>query len=174
MNKKELRKHYSLIRKNIVDRENKNIAIIDKLNEISEAHQSVFIYVSFGSEVNTHEFIKNNSSKVYIPFTSDGIMKCLKYKGGTLNADKLGNLDKSSYGSEGTPTLTVVPMLAFDRSCYRLGYGGGYYDRFLQDSISVKVGIAYDEQFTEENFAEIFDIPLDMILTPTKIYKRRV
>ncbi len=173
MNKQELRKKYSAIRKNIIDREEKNRAIMQSLMELSAGHQSIFVYVSFGSEVDTHEFIKSNADKVYIPFTTEGKMKCLKYLGGELIADKLGNVNVSCYGDEGEPTFTVVPMLAFDKSLYRLGYGGGYYDRFLQNSFTVKVGVAYDEQITDENFAEIFDVPLDIIVTPTHIYKRQ-
>ena len=172
MNKKELRKQYSLIRKSIQNREEKNLDILNKVQSIIDCHESVFCYVSFGSEVNTHEIIRNNVEKMFIPHTSDGVMKSLKYVGGDLDADKLGNVNPSCYGQEASPTLTIVPMLAFNNSCYRLGYGGGYYDRYLQNAFTVKVGIAYDEQFTEETFAEIFDIPLDMIITPTKIIRR--
>lgn len=172
MNKKELRKQYSLIRKSILNREEKNLAIANKVQAIIDCHESVFCYVSFGSEVSTHQIIANNKEKIYIPYTNDGVMQCLKYMGGDLNADKLGNVGSLCYGQSGTPTLTIVPMLAFDQSCYRLGYGGGYYDRFLQNAFTVKVGVAYDEQFTEEMFAEIFDIPLDMIITPTRIIRR--
>ena len=125
MNKQELRKKYSSIRKNIVGREEKNLMILKKLQEIAKGHSSIFVYVSFGSEVDTHTFIKNNAEKIYIPYTAEGKMKSLKYLGGELNADKLGNIDKKCYGREEIPTLTVVPMLAFDSSCYRLGYGGG-------------------------------------------------
>lgn len=161
-----------MVRKSIENREQKDRQIAEKLNAIAAGHTSVFVYVSFGSEVSTHEFIAANADKVYIPFTEGGVMHCRKYLGGELNADKLGNVDPSCYGEEGSPTLTVVPMLAFDRSCFRLGYGGGYYDRYLSSAFTVKVGIAYDEQLTEENFAELFDVPLDMIITPTTIYKR--
>ena len=172
MNKQQLRKKYSEIRKNITDRNEKDRMISEKLQTIISGHDSVFVYVSFGSEVNTHEFIQKNSDKVYIPHTENGVMKCKKYMGGELNADKLGNIATHCYGEEGKPTLTVVPMLAFDKSCYRLGYGGGYYDKFLSSAFTVKVGIAYDEQYTDEAFAEIFDIPLDFIITPNTIYRR--
>ncbi len=172
MNKKELRKKFSLIRKSIENKSEKDFLISQKLQNIIDNYETFFTYVSFGSEVCTHEIIKNNIDKVYIPYTNGGEMKCLKYVGGELNADKLGNLSTNSYGSEGSPTLTIVPMLAFDSACYRLGYGGGYYDRFLSSAITVKIGIAYDEQFTDETFAEIFDVPLDMIITPTKLYRK--
>lgn len=172
MNKQVLRKKFGAIRRTIENREQKDFAIFEKLQELSRAYPKIFCYVSFGSEVDTHRFITENADKIYIPFTKDGTMKCRKYLGGDLSADKLGNLSPACYGEEGDPMLTVVPMLAFDNSCFRLGYGGGYYDKFLVNAFTVKIGLAYDEQFTEEVFNEIFDVPLDMILTPNKIYKR--
>ncbi|MBE5731000.1 MAG: 5-formyltetrahydrofolate cyclo-ligase [Clostridiales bacterium] len=172
MNKQQLRKKHSLIRKAIENRDEKDKLIAERLQDIVRGHESVFCYVSFGSEVGTHDFIRANAEKIYIPYTNDGVMKCLKYVGGDLTADKQGNVALSCYGEQGTPTITVVPMLAFDSACYRLGYGGGYYDRYLSSAFTVKVGVAYDEQFTNEAFCELFDVPLDMIITPTKIHKR--
>ncbi len=172
MNKQELRKAFSAVRKSIEQREAKNESIAERAQYIIDAHSSVFCYVSFGSEVNTKKIIQKNSGKIYIPHTHDGIMHCRKYLGGELNADKLGNIDIACYGKEETAALTIVPMLAFDKCCYRLGYGGGYYDKYLASAFTVKVGLAYDEQYSSESLNEIFDVPLDFIITPTKIYKR--
>lgn len=172
MNKNELRKKYSEIRKSIANRSKKDSAIEEKLEMIASGHSTIFAYVSFGSEVNTHNFIQKNIGKIYIPYTDGSFMECRKYVDGLLCADKRGNVDLSCYGEIGKPTLTIVPLLAFDKACYRLGYGGGYYDKFLSSAVTVKVGVAYDEQLTDTEFAEIFDVPLDIIVTPTTIYKR--
>ena len=60
----------------------------------------------------------------------------------------------------------VVPMLGFDRSGNRLGYGAGYYDRFLEaHPIEVKVGIALACQEVEEIPADRFDVPMNWIVT---------
>lgn len=63
-----------------------------------------------------------------------------------------------------------VPGVAFDEQCYRLGYGGGYYDRLVpllrQDCI--RIGLAYEEQVVEEIPCEEHDVRMDVVVTPTR------
>lgn len=67
------------------------------------------------------------------------------------------------------PDVLLVPMLAFDRRGYRLGYGGGFYDRTLAELRKLKpvtaIGVAYAEQETAEVPVSDYDEPLDWILT---------
>lgn len=67
------------------------------------------------------------------------------------------------------PDVLLVPMLAFDRRGYRLGYGGGFYDRTLAELRKLKpvvaIGVAYAEQETDEVPVASYDEPLDWILT---------
>jgi 5-formyltetrahydrofolate cyclo-ligase len=63
------------------------------------------------------------------------------------------------------PALILVPLLAFDTSGHRLGYGGGYYDRTLAKLRAITVGIAYDGQEVQELEPEPHDRALDMIVT---------
>jgi 5-formyltetrahydrofolate cyclo-ligase len=69
------------------------------------------------------------------------------------------------------PDVLLVPLLAFDRKGFRLGYGGGYYDRTLQrlrrTAEIVAVGIAYDEQRVDAVPHDANDQPIDWILTPS-------
>lgn len=63
--------------------------------------------------------------------------------------------------------LVVVPGLVFDGAGYRIGYGGGYYDKFLKDFNGHKVSVIFEEQFgTVEK--ESHDIPVDFIITPDR------
>jgi len=79
----------------------------------------------------------------------------------------MGNIDQNfNENYQGTPSAVIVPMLAFDKNNYRLGYGGGYYDRYLKDYDGLKIGLAFDEQYGELCI-ESFDMPLDIIITPT-------
>ena len=65
-----------------------------------------------------------------------------------------------------TPDLVLVPLLSFDAHGYRLGYGGGYYDRSLALlKNSHAVGIAYAGQEVEHLPREDHDHPLDAVLT---------
>jgi 5-formyltetrahydrofolate cyclo-ligase len=67
------------------------------------------------------------------------------------------------------PDVLLVPMLAFDRRGYRLGYGGGFYDRTLAElrklKLVVAIGVAYAMQEMEEVPVASYDEPLDWILT---------
>jgi 5-formyltetrahydrofolate cyclo-ligase len=71
--------------------------------------------------------------------------------------------------AEVEPDLMLVPMLAFDRRGYRLGYGGGFYDRTLHELRKLKpvkaIGVAYAQQEMEEVPVAHYDEPLDWILT---------
>lgn len=68
--------------------------------------------------------------------------------------------------------LIFVPTLAFDEHGYRLGYGGGYYDRFLVGQPDAHtVGLCYEQCFVEDGLPhEPHDIPLKMVLTETKTH----
>ena len=71
--------------------------------------------------------------------------------------------------------LILVPFIAFNTNLYRIGYGGGYYDRTLQKIATTKIGpklwgVGYDFQKTNTNFQNKFDIRLDKVITDKKIY----
>lgn len=69
--------------------------------------------------------------------------------------------------------LVLVPLLAFDENGYRVGYGKGYYDRFLRSCRPdvLKIGLSFFE--AEEEISDInqFDIPLNYCVTPQRIYQ---
>ena len=61
--------------------------------------------------------------------------------------------------------LILIPAIACDRQGYRLGYGGGFYDRWLPNSRGIKVGVIFDEFYLEEIVHDIWDVPLEVIIT---------
>lgn len=65
--------------------------------------------------------------------------------------------------------IAVIPGIAFDRHRCRLGWGGGYYDRFLPQSNCFSIGLAFDLQIVDDVPVEDHDHPLDMIVTETRI-----
>ena len=67
--------------------------------------------------------------------------------------------------------LVVVPGLAFDRRGYRIGWGGGYYDRFLAQVQAVKIGLCYDALVLDCIPGEPHDVPVDMVVAETAIYQ---
>ena len=74
-----------------------------------------------------------------------------------------------------TPDLLLVPLLGIDGEGYRLGYGGGFYDRTLERLRAhhkvVAIGVAFDEQMVDAVPREAYDQPMDYILTPRGLFK---
>ncbi|MBQ3295385.1 MAG: 5-formyltetrahydrofolate cyclo-ligase [Erysipelotrichaceae bacterium] len=65
--------------------------------------------------------------------------------------------------------VIIVPLLGFDRKKNRLGYGGGYYDRYLEDYKGLKIGVAFRQQEVENIETDKNDVRLDIIITDTEI-----
>ena len=65
--------------------------------------------------------------------------------------------------------LAVIPGVGFDLRRNRLGRGKGYYDQLLADFGGIKCGVALDEQIVESVPVEIQDVPMDVVLTPTRV-----
>lgn len=76
------------------------------------------------------------------------------------NEAKLDNLD-----------VIFVPLLLSDKNGFRIGYGGGYYDRLLTETKSLKVGLSLSPPVDEIIQKEEWDIPLDFLITPFKTYQ---
>lgn len=67
--------------------------------------------------------------------------------------------------------IIFVPLLLSDKLGYRIGYGGGYYDRLLAETKSLKVGLSLSPPVDEILQKEDWDIPLDYLITPFKTYQ---
>jgi len=86
-----------------------------------------------------------------------------------LSANHLSILEPGQTADRLQPSIVVTPLLAFDRHGHRLGYGGGYYDRTLQELRSAgkvtAVGFGFGAQEVDEVPADDFDQRLDWIVT---------
>jgi 5-formyltetrahydrofolate cyclo-ligase len=72
---------------------------------------------------------------------------------------------------EGEVDLVVIPLLAFDRQGYRVGYGKGFYDRFLEGLNAQKIGLSLHSAIEKIDDVNEHDIKLDFCITPTEIIK---
>lgn len=71
----------------------------------------------------------------------------------------------------GDVDLVLVPMLAFDLRGYRVGYGKGFYDRFLQGNETLKVGLSFFDPVDGIDDVNAHDVRLDSCITPDRIYR---
>ncbi len=67
--------------------------------------------------------------------------------------------------------LLIVPGLAFTKEGYRLGFGGGYYDRFLSKYNGPTIALAYECQLIDELPIELHDIPVQLVVTNHKVFR---
>ena len=168
-----LRREMLKVRKKILDKEEKSKRIVDKIISLDIYKKSnvVALYKSLSSEVNLDyliEYSLNKGKIVLLPkVTGDNII-FLKYTKGDL-------LEKSSFNvleptinnnqyNEDIP-LVIVPGLAFDKDNNRLGYGKGYYDRFLVNKNIYKIGVCFKEQLINNVITSSNDVKMDLVLT---------
>ncbi|MEO1047090.1 MAG: 5-formyltetrahydrofolate cyclo-ligase [Pseudomonadota bacterium] len=91
-----------------------------------------------------------------------------------LESGPFGLSQPGAAAPSATPDVHLVPVIAFNTHCQRLGQGGGHYDRWLAEHPDVKtIGLAWDVQLIEPADAlptEPHDIKLDAVVTPTRMY----
>lgn len=136
----------------------------------------IFSYYSVGKETDTHALIdsaKKDGKQVFIPaIISKGIMEFREYTGADdLQTGSMNIPEPSECAEAAVPELSdiiIVPGLAFDPSGARLGYGGGYYDRYLAHSSAFSIGLCRDLMLLSELPVESHDISVQCVLTETK------
>lgn len=68
-----------------------------------------------------------------------------------------------------------MPIVGFDTQNYRLGMGGGWFDRLLaRQPAALNIGLAYDMSRVSTIYPEIHDIPVDIVVTETQLYRRSI
>lgn len=171
MDKKELRKKYTKARAEVEDKEGKDKLIRKNLRELDiyKKAKSVFVFISYKSEVDTRGIIEDilaDGKKLLVPLVKGSEMIAVEVKGiDDLEPNKMGILEPKS-GDEVTDVdLTITPGLAFDKRGYRLGYGGGYYDKFFAKVDTIRMGIGYSDQYVESLVHEDYDKALEYLLT---------
>ena len=172
MNKQILRNKYKQIRKHIKDKEKLDSIIFNKIISLKEYKQSKIIltYVSLKEEVDTMELIKDSLKKgkrVAIP-------KCEGNDIVFYYINNLEDLEERSYGilepktnevvNDFDNSICIVPGIAFDKTNNRIGYGKGFYDRFLEKYNGIKIGLTYRECICDKIDSESNDIKMDMII----------
>ena len=68
-------------------------------------------------------------------------------------------------------SICIVPALAYDRRGFRLGYGAGYYDRFLSSYRHAKIGVVYQHNLHGRLWSGKYDVPVDLVVTENRLWK---
>lgn len=171
--KDELRYKFKIKRKyfQYAQREVADGAVADAVVQAFGKFKSFFVYYSYGSEADTHALISrllNEGKEVYLPRVNGQAIEPVRFygKADELSKSPLGIKEPTGQAYLGEIEVALVPLLCVNPQGYRLGYGGGYYDRFLSaHPQTVKAGVGYYLQLTDENFQEEHDVPLDLMVT---------
>lgn len=154
----------------------KSFKIMETLFSLDEFRKAKVIhcYISKEKEVQTGDIIKESSKNKTV------VVPCVQ-KEGLISAElnDFCELKKNSFGvlepadphpfPAGKIELALVPGIVFDRKGYRIGYGKGYYDKFLRNFRAIKIGLAYDFQVVDEVPKEEHDIKVDYIITEKEV-----
>jgi len=176
-----------LMRKEIKERLNKlkekeNLSNLIKNNLLAlkefQSSERIFIYISFGNEVNTGLIIKDSLScgkRVFVPYITGDYMEMLEIDKETLFSVNKFGIKEPVYDKaklyKGDIDLAVIPLIGFDKDFSRLGRGGGFYDKFLKDRDCIKIAIAFSIQEADKLPVEPHDIKVDMIVTEKGIIR---
>lgn len=133
-------------------------------------------YVAIGEEIDPLPLMRriNRDYRLALPVVREKgapLSFCAWQPGDPLSEARWGLREPLPDAPEAEPDALLVPLLAFDARGYRLGYGGGFYDRTIALARStrglVAIGLAYDEQEVPAVPRLHFDQRLDWVLTPS-------
>lgn len=143
---------------------------------------SICAYIDFNNEVSSKNIINyaiKNNIKVSVPYIIgkyDMKLKYIKDYDKDINRDtKFGNGEPFDYCEDSSIkeiSMFIVPALAFDEYCNRLGFGKGYYDNILKlNKKALRIGLAYDYQILPNIPKDNNDEILDIIISENKVIK---
>lgn len=179
--KAELRKNLLFARKRIVKKSSKDNAILNTLITTKEYKESkqILMYMALDDEINIDALIDLshiNGKSIAVPYCINNNGDMEFYYINTIN-----DLIKGSFGVrepdiskckkvvDFRDSIIIVPGIAFDINGYRLGYGKGYYDRFLQNHTLNSFGLCYNNFVKNELPIDKYDKSVDYIITESRI-----
>lgn len=158
----------------------KSELIIENLTPYLKNAQNIMIFTDMKNEVRITKLIELYPEKNFfiskIVNSKNREMKINKYNENELVLHKFGYYESSSddFYDEKILDIVIVPALAFDSSKNRIGFGGGYYDTFLnkvrgKNKNTLFIGVCYDFQMIEEVPIEGHDITLDLVVNESEV-----
>lgn len=180
--KNELREKYKLIRSSIKNKTEKELMIFHNFQSstLFDDADCIFAYSAISSEADVSEIIRwsyEKGKKVALPVCTDseGNMEfyivrdtdkllCGRF---SISEPDASVCEKAVFSEK---SVCLVPGICFDKSGSRIGWGKGYYDRFLDKFTGVSVGVCFESCVTDECFAQPHDKNVTYLITDKKIY----
>lgn len=142
--------------------------------------KTILCYYAFGNEVNLEQLMKNAftaDKKIFLPVLKEGNhFEAREFKKDTLFTKNSFGIPEPKEGLLIEPEeldLVIVPGLAFDRRMHRIGFGAGYYDRYLLKAKSAyTIGAAYAFQIVDYIKEEMHDVCLDAVVSERDVLYR--
>ena len=167
-NKTELRKWAKGERKKL-DIEALSLELAKELqeSEVYKQAKNVMLFYPLKGEINLLSLLEDKSKNYYLPkISGENLLCCPFNKGDELCKSCFKTKEPYSEPvKKDLIDLIIVPALAVDKNNYRLGYGGGFYDRFLK-GVSVPKIVCIPQEFVLDSvYPENHDIKIDKIIT---------
>ena len=164
-------------------------AIVEQLMflDIVEQAKNIACYVALDKEVETSlllDQLEDHAKQVFLPAVRNDDLFFLPYYGkdclvtGQYGIKEPVGVEQAASTVEELDVM-LLPLVAFDKQCHRLGRGAGYYDKvlahcFKNNNLPVLIGLAYEFQKVDELPVDTWDIALDYIITEETMYAGRI
>lgn len=172
MKKEFLRKKYKEKRDNIKNKVTKDNFIYQKVinNKDILSSKTLLIYISINSEVDTIKIINYflNTKNIAVPKIIDNNMYfCYVTNLNELTSGKYNIPEPTNENivTDFDNAICIVPGICYDKKNYRVGYGKGYYDRFLSKNKIKTIGLCYKECMIEKIDNDKYDYKIDEVIT---------
>lgn len=184
--KNSLRKYEKSRRKKLLDIEKRQLdeKICEKLlkSEAFEQAEIIFAFSPLEIEIDITSVLEASlrEKKLALPKCYSKNKKMAFYLIKSLSELKISEYnilepleDKDNEIMPNENTLIIVPGLVFSKNGERVGFGAGYYDRYLADNKAKTISICYEKSLVDRIETNIYDIRIDKIITENNIYKIR-
>ncbi len=172
MKKEFLRKKYKEKRDNIKNKVTKDNLIYQKVinNKDILSSKTLLIYISINNEVDTIKIINYflNTKNIAVPKIIDNDMFfCYVTNLNELTSGKYNIPEPTNENivTDFDNAICIVPGICYDKKNYRVGYGKGYYDRFLSKNKIKTIGLCYKECMIEKIDNDKYDYKIDEVIT---------
>ncbi len=177
--KTELRAHMKQVREQIPLQERQQLAeaVAERLTGLLGGVATIMTFLSFGNELPTDRIadrLHAAGRRLAVPHIAGEIIVPLEYvPGDPVEEAVFGIREPADHRPVPHDEIgaVIVPGLAFDRDGFRVGYGGGFYDRLLRSipAIALRVGICFHDQVVEEVPRGHLDEALDVVVTDREL-----